>query len=286
MKLGFVTCVQLGLSCMEAIYDAGGELIFAMTLPDDKAINKSGRVYIDNFCHAHGIRLLKSSHVNNAEVLQAIEFADIDWLFIIGWSQIASIDVLNAPKMGVLGMHPTLLPVGRGRAAIPWAILNGLEKTGVTMFKMDAGVDTGPVAAQIEIPLSSVTTAADLYHKVDCAHVALIHKVIPLLLSNKINLIAQDESRATLWPGRKPEDGEIKLNGSVFDAEKLIRAVTRPYPGAFYFEKNFKRIVWSAKYIDVDDSTNLSDSIFLRFGDGVLLLQDYEDIDLANDLLS
>jgi methionyl-tRNA formyltransferase len=283
MKLGFVTCVRVGLSCMEAIYNAGGKLIFAMTLPDEKAINKSGRVYIDDFCKARGIYLLKSSHVNNPEVLQAIDSAGIDWLFIIGWSQIASINILNAPKRGVLGMHPTLLPVGRGRAAIPWAILNGLEKTGVSMFKMDLGVDTGPVAAQIEIPLSSVTTATELYNKVDAAHVALIHKTIPLLFADKLNLIAQDETKASIWPGRKPEDGEIKLDGSVFDAEKLIRAVTHPYPGAYYFENKTKRIVWSAQYIDVEESINLCDCVYLKFSDGVLLLQDYEDINLVND---
>jgi methionyl-tRNA formyltransferase len=283
MKLGFVTCVQLGLSCMQAIYDAGGELVFAMTLPDDKAVNKSGRVYIDDFCHIRNINLLKISHINNPEVLQAIKLSGIDWLFIIGWSQIASIDILSAPKMGVLGMHPTLLPVGRGRAAIPWAILNGLEKTGVSLFKMDAGVDTGPVVAQFEIPLSPVTTATDLYSRVDAAHVELIHKTIPLLLSNKLNLVIQDESKATFWPGRKPEDGEINLNGSVFDAEKLIRAVTRPYPGAFYYEEKIKRIVWSAKYIHVDNFDKIPDVVFLKFYDGVLLVEDYEDIYLIND---
>jgi methionyl-tRNA formyltransferase len=268
---------------MQAIYDAGGELVFAMTLPDDKAVNKSGRVYIDDFCRANNINLLKISHINNPEVLQAIKLSGIDWLFIIGWSQIASIDVLSAPKMGVLGMHPTLLPVGRGRAAIPWAILNGLEKTGVSMFKMDEGVDTGPVVAQFEIPLSPVTTATDLYSRVDAAHVELIHKTIPLLLSNKLNLVFQDESKATFWSGRKPEDGEIKLNGSVFEAEKLIRAVTRPYPGAFYFEEKIKRIVWSAKYINLDSFEKSSDVVFLKFDDGVLLLEDYEDIYLVND---
>jgi methionyl-tRNA formyltransferase len=268
---------------MQAIYDAGGELVFAMTLPDDKAVNKSGRVYIDDFCHIRNINLLKISHINNPEVLQAIKLSGIDWLFIIGWSQIASIDILSAPKMGVLGMHPTLLPVGRGRAAIPWAILNGLEKTGVSLFKMDAGVDTGPVVAQFEIPLSPVTTATDLYSRVDAAHVELIHKTIPLLLSNKLNLVIQDESKATFWPGRKPEDGEINLNGSVFDAEKLIRAVTRPYPGAFYYEEKIKRIVWSAKYIHVDNFDKIPDVVFLKFYDGVLLVEDYEDIYLIND---
>src|SRR5690554_5788702 len=118
-KIGFVTCVQLGLSCMEALYEAGGNLSFVMTLEDNQATNKSGRVYLDDFCKAHEIPLLKSRHVNNDDVISAIKEHELDWLFIIGWSQIAGLEVLNAPKQGVLGMHPTLLPTGRGRAAIP-----------------------------------------------------------------------------------------------------------------------------------------------------------------------
>lgn len=131
---------------------------------------------MDSFCQAHEIPLLKASHVNNAEVVKAVKDAELDWLFIIGWSQIASQELLDAPKRGVLGMHPTLLPVGRGRAAIPWAILKGLDKTGVTLFKLDAGVDTGPIVDQVEIPLDNRVDATRLYHDVDKAHISLMKK--------------------------------------------------------------------------------------------------------------
>lgn len=272
MKLGFVTCVQLGLSCMEAIYEAGGKLNFVMTLPNDMAVGKSGRVFVDEFCARHEIPLHKSTHVNNLDVIHAIHAADIDFLFIIGWSQIASLDILNSAKKGVFGMHPTLLPEGRGRASIPWAILKGLDKSGVTMFKMDAGVDTGPVAAQIEIAISNNMTATELYDKVDSAHVQLIHKVIPLILDDKLDLIPQDHSKATLWPARKPEDGEIDLNGSVYDAEKLVRALTRPYPGAFYLRNGIKHIVWSAE-VETNFDQRVHNHDFLRFKDGFLLIK-------------
>ena len=275
MKLGFVTCVQLGLSCMEAIYDAGGTLDLAVTLPDDMAESKSGRVYIDNFCNANSIPLFKSSHINNLEVIDAIQSANIDWLFIIGWSQIASNDVLNSPKKGVLGVHPTLLPEGRGRASIPWAILNRLKKTGVTLFKMDIGVDAGPIAAQIEISLSSDITATQLYKKINTAHIQLMRASIPLILSDKLVFKMQDNSKSSLWPGRKPEDGEINLSGSVHDAEKLIRAVTHPYPGAFFYKDSNKYYVWSARVIkkDVIRQPHL---MYLEFHDGTLLLEDYD----------
>lgn len=275
MKFGFVTCVQLGLSCMEAIYEAGGKLSLAVTLPDDRAVTKSGRVYLDEFCAKHGVPLLKSAHVNDPEVSAAIVSAGIDWLFIIGWSQIAGPVVLGAPKLGVLGMHPTLLPVGRGRAAIPWAILKGLDQTGVTLFKLDAGVDTGLIAEQIVIPLGPQTTATDLYAAVDAAHADLIRKAVPRLMAGTLTLRSQDESLASVWPGRKPEDGEIDLNGSVWGAERLIRAVTRPYPGAYFHDGGGKVIVWRASVASaVPDEETPS----LKFSDGYLVLHETERV--------
>lgn len=280
MKFGFVTCVQLGLSCMEAIYEVGGKLALAVTLLDDKAVGKSGRVYLDEFCAKHDIPLLKIAHVNDPEVISAITGAEIDWLFIIGWSQIAGPALLGAPRLGVLGMHPTLLPVGRGRAAIPWAILKGLQKTGVTLFKMDHGVDTGPIALQIEIPIDSATDATALYKEVNLAHVKIIHEVIPRIISGGLTLRAQNDEEATVWPGRKPADGEIDLSGSVHDAQRLIRAVTRPYPGAYFYKDLSKVVVWSARVANCCESDNCSESKLsrLEFRDGALLLQDYQII--------
>lgn len=274
IRMGFVTCVQLGLSCMEAIYEVGGELAFAMTLEDNQAVNKSGRVYLDDFCQKNEIPLLKSSHVNNADVITAIKEHKLDWLFIIGWSQIALEEVLSAPKYGVLGMHPTLLPKGRGRASIPWAILKRLPKTGVSMFKLDAGVDTGPIVEQVELPLSDRITATELYNLVDNAHTLLMHKVVPKLLNDNISLSVQEESQATEWRGRTPEEGEINLKGSVFDAECLIRAVTHPYPGAFLMvAPNKKLVIWSAKV--VEKKTNAR---YLSFHDGYLELIEYDEV--------
>ena len=272
IKMGFVTCVQLGLSCIEAIYEAGGELSLVISLEDDQAINKSGRVYLDDFCQQHKISLVKSRHINDIAIINAIKSNQLDWLFIIGWSQIASNEVLLAPKHGVLGMHPTLLPQGRGRAAIPWAILKRLRKTGVTLFKLDAGVDTGAIVEQIEIPLSDRTTATELYQQVDDAHTELIRKVVPNILNNTLSLTEQDESQATEWTGRKPEDGEIDLNGSVNDAECLVRAVTHPYPGAFVqWDDNKKLIIWRARVVP-----KKSDNTCLTFPDGILECLEYE----------
>ena len=88
-------------------------------------------------------------------------------------------------------------------------------------------------------------------------------------------LLKQDEKMASYWPGRKPKDGEINLKGSVLDAEKLIRATTKPYPGAFFMKESKKVIIWKAKIIKKID--NLSKDILI-FKDGILLLEDVSEI--------
>ena len=96
MRFAFVTCVELGLACMEAIYSIGGKLDLAFTLHDNLSVNKSGRVWLDEFCSRHKLPLIKLRHINDGELADIVRNENIDWLFIIGWSQIASPDVLRA----------------------------------------------------------------------------------------------------------------------------------------------------------------------------------------------
>ncbi|WP_293394219.1 formyltransferase family protein [Peptoclostridium sp.] len=259
MKMAFATCVQLGLSCIEEIYRIGGELDLLITLKNEKAKNKSGRVYLDEVSKRENTPLLKIDNINDPEVMEALKKYKIDWLFIIGWSQIAKEEVLETPNKGCIGMHPTLLPVGRGRAAIPWAIIKGLNKSGVTMFKLDEGVDTGEIIGQGVIEINENTTATDLYKKVDDMHVELISKYWDDIVNNRVLLIKQDESKATEWPGRKPEDGELLSSMTIDEADKLVRAVTYPYPGAFYKDGEQVMRIWSAKVDAKKGEIKLSD---------------------------
>lgn len=247
LKIAFCTCVQLGLSCINAILSIGGKLDLLITLRDDLFKTKSGRIFLDEVANNNNIPLVKIKNINDEEIISIIKKEKIDWLFIIGWSQIAKKDILNAPKYGCIGMHPTLLPKGRGRASIPWAILKGLDKTGVTMFKLDEGVDTGDIIGQKEIYIKKDINATELYDLVNEAHIELIKSYWEDIVLNNIKLIKQNNNLATEWPGRKPEDGLIDKNMDVFYAERLVRAVTKPYPGAFIInEDGSKTIIWSA----------------------------------------
>ena len=268
IKTAFVTCVQIGLSCIEEIYKIGGKLDLLITIKDNKAKDKSGRIYLDEIAAKHNVPLLKINNVNDKEVIEALIKYNIDWLFIIGWSQIARSELLNTPKKGCIGMHPTLLPVGRGRAAIPWAIIKGLDKTGVTMFKLDEGVDTGDIITQGEITLDNEITATELYDKVNRMHTQLIRDKWVDIISDNIRPKKQNEKLATEWPGRKPEDGQITINMTMDEAHTLVRATTHPYPGAFFLTNDSKIIIWNAI------KNKLNGDIKLK--DGYLQLVDYE----------
>ncbi len=267
-KVAFTTCVKLGLSCIEEIYRIGGKLDLLITLKDDRAKNKSGRIYLDGIAESENTPLLKINSINDPEVIEALKKHEIDWLFIIGWSQIAKKKVLETPTNGCIGMHPTLLPIGRGRASIPWAIIKGLDKTGVTMFKLDEGVDTGDVIGQSIIEIDARATATDLYKKIDEMHVELISKYWENIVNNRVVLTKQDESKATEWIGRKPEDGELLRSMKMDEADKLVRAVTHPYPGAFYKDGDKVIKIWSAN-IDPDEGE-------IKLCDGYLTPIDYE----------
>lgn len=245
-KVAFVTCVQLGLSCIRAVLAAGGHFDLLITLKDQRARDKSGRIYLDEVAGAYGIPLLKVDSINDAEAVQAVRAAGIDWMFVIGWSQIVKPEMLYTPHCGCVGIHPTLLPEGRGRAPIPWAILKGLPRTGVTMFRLDEGVDTGPVIAQIPIDLTARTTATELYEKVNRVHVELMLSCWADIVNGRVTPVPQDEDRATRWPVRRPADGALSHRMTMAEADRLVRAVTHPYPGAFFEEDGQRTVVWSA----------------------------------------
>lgn len=275
MRFGFVTCVELGLSCMREIERAGGHLDLIVTLRDDLARDKAGRVWLDEFTRSHGSHLVKVANVNEPTVIEAVSDREIDWLFIIGWSQIAQKRLLATPRQGVLGMHPTLLPQGRGRASIPWAIIKGLGQTGVTLFQLDEGIDTGPIIAQERLPLSSQETATGLYQRVTAAHRTLIARCWEDLATGGLRPVPQDHDAATEWPARTPGDGRITADMTVEDVERLVRATTRPYPGAFWQGDDGRRLrIWAGR-ICADDDTP-AEGIVVEVADGAYEALDYD----------
>jgi methionyl-tRNA formyltransferase len=219
---------------LEELVALRANLVYLGTIRDDIAPNKSGRIYLDDFATINRVPLHKFGNMNEPDAIEAIRKAELDWLFVIGWSQMAKAEVLSVPRLGAVGMHPTLLPKGRGRASIPWAIIKGLDESGVTMFKLDEGMDTGPILGQRVIAIAKDETSTTLYEKVVEAHRTLVRETYPGIADGSIELIPQDESQATEWPGRRPSDGLLEPSiMTAAEVDRHVRALTHPYPGAF-----------------------------------------------------
>ena len=175
-----------------------------------------------------------------------------DYLMIVGWSELAPSAILDIPKSkhrggtrhtasyGCIGMHQTLLPEGRGRAPIPWAIIKGLNRTGVTAFLLEEAADAGGIIEQIQIPIDPTETATTLFDKARMAHIELGARLGKRMAMRVLSWTDQDERLASTWPRRRPEDGRIDFSWTAVEIDRFVRALTPPYPGAFFLWANEK----------------------------------------------
>src|SRR5438067_135367 len=208
MRTVWISFDTIGRDCLVATADAGAKVVGVVTLPGPVDPNRSGQCSFDAVAGQLGAPLLETDDVNAPETVAAVGELDPDLIFVVGWSQLVRGELLATAREGVFGMHPTLLPRHRGRAAIPWAILSGLAKTGVTLFEIaDATADSGPIVGQVEVPISDDETATTLFDKVTGAHVELIRRHVPELIERRAPRIPQDDRRGSWWPKRTPADG-------------------------------------------------------------------------------
>jgi methionyl-tRNA formyltransferase len=270
----------IGRRCLEASREAGAEVAAVVTLPGPIDPNRSGQCSFDDL----GVPVVETEDVNAPDTVAAVRGHEPDAIFVVGWSQLVRQDFLDLAPRGVYGMHPTLLPKHRGRAAIPWTILSGLAKTGVTLFEIvDPTADSGPIIGQVEVEVAPDETATTLYDKVLDAHVELIREHLPRIADGTAARLPQDVTRASAWPKRSPADGIIDWDTRAPYLDDWVRAQTRPYPGAFTYLGGERVVVWRARPVEVAGAGPAGTVVELRpegavvaCGEGALLLEEVE----------
>jgi len=169
-----------------------------------------------------------------------------DLIVMCGWRQIVDKEVLDIPKQGMIGFHPTLLPKGRGPAPIINSILQGFKDSGVTMFYAADGLDNGDMIGQEKFTIGDTDYAEDVYNKVIEAGKKLINKFLPLLIEGTAPRKKQNETEATVF--EKPENNKIDFEKETLDQiYKKIRALSKPYRGAYIEKNEEKLIIWKAE---------------------------------------
>jgi len=252
MRVVLLGVTRVALESLRALIEAGAEVVGILTTPRAFTISYSSSpvVAVQHADLASAATALHVPVMNVTGPVQGCADAIRDWapdlLFAAGWYYVIPPSVLALPRLGALGVHASLLPKYRGGAPVNWAIINGEEKTGVTLFYLDAGIDSGDIIAQAELPIEFEDTCATVYDKVVEKTRELIRRCIPLLEQSRAPRIPQDESAATWFPRRRPEDGEINWSRTTRQLYDWVRALTRPYPGAFTWLDGQPIHVWKS----------------------------------------
>ncbi|MEW6180147.1 MAG: methionyl-tRNA formyltransferase [Chloroflexota bacterium] len=189
-----------------------------------------------------GIETIQPNRLKDEGVWEKLVEWSPDVIVVAAFGQILRQNVLDLPEFGCINVHASLLPRWRGAAPIQAAILHGDEMTGVSIMKMDAGIDTGPVLAQRSVPVDSDDDAQSLGQKLAAAGAELLLETLPLYFKGEIQPQPQDEAQATYAPMLKKEEGLLDFSQSAVFLERKIRAFY-PWPGAY--------LVWDGNYLKV-----------------------------------
>lgn len=194
-----------------------------------------------------GAELVAVRAINDPESLARLARFEPDYIFVIGWSQICKPELMAICPGRVIGYHPAALPRMRGRAAIPWTILAGEPITAGTLFWMDEGVDSGAILDQAFFHVSCAETAESLYRKHMEALLAMMRRTLVDLAAGTARRDVQDEHYATWTTRRTAADGEIDWRRPADEIERLVRAIGRPYPGAFTTSGAARLTIWATE---------------------------------------
>lgn len=184
--------------------------------------------------------------VDNATLRDALAGWDADLAVVAGWFHLVPRSVRDRFPMGVLGLHASLLPQLRGGAPLNWAILSGATETGISLFVLTDGVDEGPLYGQAHLPIGPRTTIADLVASSTDAGLDLLRDALPRIARGELQPTEQ-HGVPSYTLHREPDDARIDWRRSAEEIDRLVRAVTRPYPGAIATLDGDELLIWATE---------------------------------------
>lgn len=202
---------------------------------------------VEDFCRERGIPVHLPGNVNEPPWPNVIRDAAPDFLFSFYYRSMLSPEILSLPRVCGMNLHGSLLPKYRGRAPVNWVLVKGETETGVTLHLMTEKPDAGDIVGQAAVPIAFEDTAVTLFGKMEKAAESLLADLLPRIAVGDIPRRRNKIEKGSYFGARKPEDGRIDWTRSAVEIYNLVRAVTRPYPGAFSFLLGGKLLVWWAK---------------------------------------
>lgn len=223
------------------LLDEKVELKGVITNPDKATGRGQGLIQnrVANWCDDKKVIVKKVEH--NSKFIEIVKDFKIDLIITVAYGHILKDELLHLPKYGCINLHYSLLPKYRGAAPVQWAILNGEQTTGVTVFQLDSGMDTGPIYLQQELEINPDESTKDLISRLNHVGVDLIGQTLDLIASGAKPVLQSSEG-ASAAPKFKKEDGALNWNLSAIDIYNRYRAIG-DNPGVYtYFLDNKVKI--------------------------------------------
>lgn len=291
-KTIFIGTAEFGLPAFTALLaDGDFEIILAITQPDKpigrKQIIASSPIKIA--AEKNNITVLQPEHI--IDIKEKISLLKPDLIIVAAYAQLIPEEILNLPKYGCLNLHASLLPKYRGAAIIQAAILNGDKETGLTIIKMDKGLDTGEILAQTAVNISDEDTAGTLYDKLSEASADFLIAAIKKYLAGEITPRAQASDQASYVKALTKGDGLINWPKPAADLEKFIRAMN-PWPMAWTWwdGKQIKIISAQSRPIEINSykpgkTFKYNSGLAVQCGRGALIIKSLQ-LEGKNALMS
>ena len=254
-KIVICGCTEAGFETLEFLLEQNISISYIVSLDDEQAKkwNVSGYYPFNKLSKKYNIPIYypKSYSLKEKEDLDFFQHHSFDLLILGGWQRLIPDDVLSTLKIGGVGVHGSseMLPKGRGRSPVNWSLIEGKNKYILQLFLMTPGIDDGDILDFQTFDINKWDTCRTLYYKISVVQKRKLLELIPKLIKNEFRRIPQT-GEPTFYPKRTPDDGLINWNQTSEKLYDFIRAITKPYPGAFSYLDNKKIKIWKAQPFD------------------------------------
>lgn len=278
MKIIFMGTPDFAAEALKAIVEAGHQVTAVVTQPDrqkgrGKEISFSP---VKEYALTQEIPVLQPVRIKAPEAVDELKKFEADVYVVAAFGQILSKQILTIPRLGCINIHASLLPKYRGAAPIPWAILNGDAKTGVTIMQMDEGMDTGDMLLQREIPIEENDTAESLHDKLMLLGAELITEALPQLEAGELTPEKQRDEEATHVGKLDKNFGYIKWQESAELIARKVRGL-HSWPSAYTFFRGKRLKIREASALPGNEGQNYGqirrvdkEAFYVQTGEGML----------------
>lgn len=259
MKIVFMGTPDFAVPALQALAAAGHEVLLAITQPDKKKGRGKAVQYppVKEAALALGIPVLQPVRIREEEWIRRLQEYKPDLGVVSAFGQILPKEILEWPRLGCINIHASLLPKYRGAAPIQQCIIDGEQRSGVTIMQMDEGLDTGAMLAKTEVLLDEEETGGSLHDKLSAAGARLLIDTLPALEAGTVAAVPQEDEKSTYAGMLKKEMGNIDWTRPAVEIERLIRGLN-PWPSAYTSFRGKTLKLWRAKVVEMDESKAVS----------------------------